>query len=53
MPWSAAARAATSADAAATMALERNPAIETDPFRGSDDAIKQQAKIDFKEAAQR
>ena len=29
------------------MALERNPAIETDPFRGSDDAIKQQAKIDF------
>ena len=29
------------------MARERNPAIETDPFRGSDDAIKQQAKIDF------
>ena len=29
------------------MALERNPAIETDPFRGSDDAVKQQAKIDF------
>ena len=28
-----------------------NPAIETDPFRGSDDAIKQQAKIDFMRGA--